>query len=315
MLDLRLVVDETASGSAPVKVRCVNPNHDDPQASMAVYPDNIHCFGCGFHRNDWDECLSLLLGVSKAEAHAVAGQYSTERIDAYRVKAAQYANANPLPRARAEMYNRFMRESVTHRMSWYLQRGLTPETINRELLGHDGCRFSIPVYNVRGELVTIRFRRDDMMLPEWWEEDDGKRTYNPKYSGLKGRNGLYLYGAHWMSQMDTDFAIVTEGELDALLLRQHGFPAFSATNGARQVGAVVVILCEMLPMVRRLIVATDQDAPGGDAAIQVAKVAHGLGLTVVRWAWLEGKDITEHLMRRGRLDVIEGEWNGSRFTF
>jgi hypothetical protein len=282
---------------------------------MAVYADNMHCFGCGFHRNDWDECLSLLLGVTRAEAHAVAPQYSIERLDAYRIKAAQYANANPLPRARAEMYNRFMRESVTHRMSWYLQRGLTPETINRELLGHDGCRFTIPVYNVRGELVTIRFRRDDNTMPEWWDEEDGKRTYNPKYSGLKGRNGLYLYGAHWLSQMDTDYAIVTEGELDALLLRQQGLPACSATNGARQAFAVVSHLHELLPGISRLVVATDQDAPGQEAAVQVAKAGTKLGLRVIRWEWLGGKDITEHLMWRGKLDVIEGEWNGSRFTF
>lgn len=311
MLDLRLVVDETASGSGPVKVRCVNPSHDDPQASMAVYPDNLHCFGCGFHRNDWDECLSLLLGVTKAEAQDVADRYSSEHL----TSKAQYADPTPLPLARAEMYNRFMREHVTHRMSWYLQRGLTQETINRELLGHDGCRFTIPVYNVRGELVTIRFRRDDMKMPEWWDEDDGKRTHNPKYSGLKGRNGLYLYGAHWLSQKDSDFAIVTEGELDALLLRQQGLPGCSATNGARQAGALVHLLSEVRPLLRRVIVATDQDGPGQEAAVQVATNASSLGLGVIRWSWLGGKDVTEHIQFRGKLDVIEGEWNGSRFQF
>jgi DNA primase len=313
MLDLRLVVDESASGYGPVKIKCLV--HDDPTASMCIYPDNIHCFGCGYHRNDWDECLALLLGISKDAAHEVAPRYSTESLDAYRTKAAQQARRDPLPKARALMYNRYLRDVMSHRLDWLYKRGLTDETIDRELLGHDGFRFSIPVYDFEGRLVTIRFRRDDTILPEFHEDENGRPVPVPKYSGLKGRNGLYLYGEHWLSQFPQHWVIVTEGELDALRLRQQGLPAVSATNGARQTGAVIRLLLDVLPDLRSLYIATDQDEPGEEAAVQAAKAASAFSVEATRLMWMEGKDITEHLQMRGKLDVMKGVWNGEKFDW
>lgn len=305
MLDLRLAVDETAYGDGPLKVRC--PVHDDPSASLAVYPDNIHCFGCGFHRNNPDEALAVLLGISRTEARSALPQFDSERLDAYRLRAAERAKLDPLPTSKAKMYNTFLRQTMSHRLEWFYARGLTDETIDRALLGHDGARFTIPVFDQHGQLLTIRYRKD--LMPDQWDREDN-RTRIPKYSGTKGRNGLFLYGAQWLG--DTDYVIVTEGELDALRLLQCGHPVCSATNGARQVVRVPRLLSELFPSIRRLYIATDQDDAGHDAARQTARGAEGYEVKRLRWL-TEVKDVTEHLML-GDDSWYEESWNGKGFV-
>lgn len=314
MLDLRLAVDESAFGDAPTKIRCLNPNHDDPAASLAVYPDNLHCYGCGFHRNDVDEALALLLGITKAEAATRLGQYDSDKLDAYRERVAKEARRDPMPYGVAVMYNRFLREQMPQRLEWFYERGLTDETIDTHLLGHDGYRFSIPVFDSNHQLLTIRYRRDDVLLPEMWDEQDST-TRIPKYSGTYKRNGLYLYGEHWLTGADE--IVVTEGELDALRLWREGTSSCSATNGARQAHRVPAMLRDLLPGMHTVHIATDADEPGDKAAIQTAQAAHALGLKAVRWTWVSGaKDITEHLQSgRGLEDILKGVWNGSRFCF
>jgi DNA primase len=286
MLDLRLVVTDRVLG--PVKVRCVNPDHEDPNASMTVYADNIHCFGCGFHRNDYDEALALLRaagakGNGKGKVH-------------------KSRPAKPPTLGVAQMYHRFLRESRTQRLSWLYARGLTDESIDMALLGHDGGRFTIPVFDANGKLVTIRFRNDDV-YGEW-----------AKYSGWPGVNQTYLYGANWIDESDNSFVVLTEGELDALRLRQSGLCSCSVTNGAGNSHAAPSLLSGMrLGAGTRLVVATDQDSAGDSAAIQTAREAARLGFEVWRWEWWDAKDITEHLNNNGTLQVLWRKWDGHEY--
>lgn len=302
MLDLRLAVSETAFGTSPVKIPC--PVHDDPTASMAVYADNVHCFGCGFHLNDWDEALALLLGISKDEARVVAPRYSAECVPQTTKRPSP---RDPINIGHAKLYNRYLREVMPHRLAWFHNRGLTDATIDAEFLGHNGFSFVIPVYDSQRRLLTLRFRRDDAVLHD--------ETKLAKYSGLKGRNGLYLYGEHWLHEFTQRWVIVTEGELDALRLWQTGLCAISATNGARQAPQIPRLLSELSVRVDRLFIATDQDGPGEEAARAIARAADEYGMRSVRLSWCEGKDITEHLQLRGKLDVMKGVWNGERFVY
>lgn len=270
-------------------------------------------FGCGAHFNDWDEALSLLLGVTKAEAHAVAPHYSSESLDAYRERAALEARRDPLPPAYADIYYRNLYKTRRHRLEWLYARGLTDETIALAKLGHSGTHFTIPLFDANGNLLSLRFRKDDEYVPD--EDEDGKAF--PKYSGMKGRNGLYLYGEWLLSQRPYDFTFVTEGELDALRLWQDGYPAVSATNGARQARNAPILLRRLFPTVRRLLVATDGDGPGTEAAAAVSAEGQRLGFGVVRCSWFVGKDITEYLKAGGKLEWLMKEtvceYNADRF--
>lgn len=320
MLDLRLAVEPSAFGSSPIKVPCLNPAHHDPNPSMCVYPDHLHCYGCGFHRNDWDESLALLLGVTKAQAREAADRYE----DTGRTVARGRTDDKELPPlllGRAGLYHRFLRERYPNKARWFYDRGLTDETINSGLLGYDGFRFTIPIFGADGSLRTIRYRADYTRLPD--KLLDGLREVPvPKYSGIRGRNQLYLYGAHWL-QSDSKYAIICEGELDALLLHQLGYVAVSATNGAGQAYLLPSLLREACPALRIIYIATDQDrgdgrttSKGEEAAVKVAHACREASLVACRLSWLIGKDVTEHYTRNGnRLDFMRGEWDGTRFIF
>lgn len=301
MIDLRRVVSRQVYGTGPVKIQCLNPLHRDDAASLAVYADNLHCFGCGWHRNDLDECLSLLGGTIEAASSEVV---TTDR------------PAIAATLAQAKLYNRLLHLCPQY-ADWYLGRGLAWETIDEACLGYDGFRFTIPVFDINGNLLTIRYRKDDSITPnDYWQEDgylfapthaevearQRKRYTNPKYLGTRGSNDVYLYGAQWLR--DTSSVVVCEGELDALLLHQHALPAVSTTNGAGRVFSCLDMLPDLWKQTTVLYVATDQDKAGNEAAAKVIRKAHEMGLEAYRSRWLLGKDITEFMREGGTWDAV-----------
>ena len=304
MIDLRLAVTDQVVGDQPVKVKC--REHNDKTASLAVYSDHLHCFGCGFHLDlDQDKdgiaCAQLdghrdpLAYLLKVEdASGIAAKYTNESLDRYREKTAQEARRDPLPASLATIYNAVLGTQRHERLDWLYARGLTLETINDPdvLLGHDGTRFVIPVFDKDRHLVALRYRLD----PAYNSQRDIDRC---KYLGMKGRNGLYVYPEPLLTTLpllyDPTTLVVTEGELDALRLWQEGMPAVAVTNGAGQVEKLPRMLYDQLSFVRTLIIATDQDEAGEEAYRRTKHAAECLDFTVKRLRWEEGKDVTEAL--------------------
>jgi hypothetical protein len=268
---------------------------------MAVYRDNIHCFGCGFHRNNADESLAVLLGCTNEEAFEKLIQFQVDFVPVPKGAAPR----TPISIGIARMYSRFLTEHMPERIHWLLGRGLTLDTIESQMLGHTGSHFTIPVLDQSQNLLTVRYRRDDAVSTE-----------GPKYLGMKGRNGAYLYGEHWLSQMETDFVIVTEGEFDALLLMQYGLPACSLTNGAGQVVRIPQYLSKVFPgrQFLSVVIATDTDKPGEEAARKTAVAAIAEGVTPYRLLMVE-KDATEHFKAGGLQQLRVGVFDakGTRF--
>jgi DNA primase len=289
MLDLRLALPDEerymAAGDLPVKVRC--REHTDRHPSLNVYPDHLHCYGkCGLHLSG-EAALRYLL---KQEDVDVA-HYTNEALDAYRQRAAEEAKRTPLPEALAVAYHKLLLNMRVERLEWLHARGLTDETIHVHALGHDGFRFTIPVYDADGNLVTIRLRRDDEY-----------GLHRPKYMGMAGRNGLYLFPEDVLSREenhDFDSLIVCEGELDALRLWQDDLPAVTVTNGAGQIAKLPALVKQAFPWVTELQFATDQDEAGCEAARLGMAEARTLGFETGRVVWPleEGKDVTEFYAR------------------
>lgn len=305
-VDCRLaIMDEPPPSGEAVYIRCSNPKHTDKNASCAVYPDHIHCFVCGFHIAYRMESLAHLLKIDVREAFKRARYYTTEGLDAYRERAAIEARKDPLPPSVAQGYNRILWESRYERMSWYYSRGIKSEWIDLMKLGHTGEKFSIPIWDKDGKLLNIRFRRDD----EYYiAPDEGERPA-PKYSGMKGRNGTYFYPERlfhgWAYGSTTsvvglgEWCVVCEGELDALRLWVEGIPAISPTNGANSVKQVVEFL-KQYPRIKRIYIATDQDAAGDKAAQEFMSLAQGYDV-VERLIWGGAKDVTELYQSGGEL--------------
>lgn len=99
------------------------------------------------------------------------------------------------------------------------KRGLTKDTIEEYQLGWDGHRYTIPVRNRKGELVNVR-RYD----PKAKQGKDKMKSWST------GTGSRRLFLPDILDHSDT--VIITEGEMDAVIGRQHGLPTLSHTAGA-----------------------------------------------------------------------------------
>lgn len=305
-LDLRLAVTDSPLGDMPEKISC--PAHDDPAASMAVYRDHTYCYGCGKVDHGYYALALLLYGDHSEEnrrrAREVGHRYTAREVDAYRERVDQQVKLDPLPWGLALSYhNLLFSEYRGGRREWLHERGLSLDSINRFRLGHDGVRYTIPVYDQRGQLLTIRYRRDDHYGTHTFDPRKGKEVAIPKYSGMRGRNGLFLYPAEEIAQKlylsGLSSLVVVEGELDAVRLWQEGIPSVSATNGAGSVAKLPALIREAFPQITHLSFACDQDAAGSEATNQGITAAIKEGFEWEYWVWpIEWgcKDITEVLL-------------------
>jgi DNA primase len=299
-LDLRLAVTDSPLGDMPEKIPC--PVHTDPSASLAIYPGAIHCFGCGLHSTGYFALALLLYGHRDAEsvrrAVEVGEKYTARSLDAYRARVETQVKLEPLNRSIASVYKINLYNARSNRLQWLYDRGLTDESIDRFNLGHDGTRFTIPIYSREGDLLTIRFRRDDFYGTTEFDPRRGEDRPLPKYSGLRGRNGLFLFGAEDVEIAQPKTLVVVEGELDAIRLWQEDIPAVSATNGAGAVAKLPALIREQFPQIDTLEFCCDQDTPGKEAAALGLAAARSLGFEASYWGWPEEwgcKDITEVL--------------------
>ena len=299
-LDLRLVVTDAPLGEMPEKITC--PEHDDPSASMAVYPGAVHCYGCGLHSTGFFALALLLYGrrdeESMRRAVQVASRYTARSLDAYRERVDQQVKLDPLPHGLADAYHSLLQNVRSDRFDWLLERGIDFLSAKSFRLGHDGTRFTIPVFSATGDLLTIRYRRDDHYGTHTFDPRKGKTVAIPKYSGMRGRNGLFLYPAHKIASHASKHLVVVEGELDAVRLWQEGIPAVSATNGAGSVARLPALIREAFPQIDTLLFACDQDEAGREATNAGITAAIKEGFKWEEWRWPEewGKDITEVLL-------------------
>jgi len=192
----------------------------------------------------------------------------------------------PMSSDSAEYFHKRLRD----KRLWFQNRGLTDETIDREMLGYDGKAFVIPVWSKDRKLMTLRFRRDDKV------SEDGS-----KYWGMSGRNDVILYNESALSLVrDWGLVVICEGELDCLRLYQEGVPAISSTNGAAAFSPEMAEkIDEIKP--RIVVVAYDQDEEGLPNSARVARLFGKRG-RVVRWPLDFAKDVSELL---GRISAEE----------
>ena len=317
-VDIRLAVG-TPVGDQPIKMMCPDRihmkrvEHADDKGSLAVYSDNIQCFGCGFHIGRRYAALAFLLGYWDGEGDVESGEV-TAAVKKVKRELPRFVNRHPVqakepyvPRINpytVEAYQQFLFKYKGDRLvdELYIKRGLTEESVRYYGIGHTGTHYSIPVLGESGQLYTIRFRSDE-------EVTDGTGQDSRKYQGLWGRNkptlfpmqavlGLTEIGELW----------VTEGEFDAIASNQAGAITLTITNGAGNVSKIVEMVAELGIHVNRWTIATDQDGPGEKAAEKLVTELFKSGQSQVRrarWAW--GKDLTEYYATGGSRERITYE--------
>ena len=301
-VDLRTVVTPGAQirGDKPTTTRCFW--HEDHNPSLRVYPDHLHCFGCNEH-------MDLLDFVAWQEKLDVRQDFE-QLLEILESRYVGMVPVPPPPKPRKSLQPvprdvaQHLHQRLGSRREWFHRRGFTDDTIDREMLGYDRKAFAIPVWSSRGEFLTVRFRRDDEALGEETE-------LQSKYWGLAGRNDAFLYNTRALELVKVwGFAVICEGELDALRLHQEGIPSVSVTNGvgAFHEGFVREIrACDP----DRVVIAYDQDEQGRVHGIRVARM-FGLKGRVASWPREWGKDVTEVLQNRPIEDLVtrlmEADW-------
>ncbi len=321
-VDVRLAANngDDIVADLPVFIEC--PEHErrgygrDTTASLAVYMDHIHCYGCDFHITRRLDSLGYLLGITDFhEILQVARRYTTDALDAYRERVGEKARKDLLPPSLADAYQSLLWNMRNPRIDWLKARGLTLDTIRDFKFGHDSTRFTIPFFRRMNfddarptDLVTVRFRRDDMYGTEIFNPKTGKMYEIPKYSGMTDRNGLYLYPEWKIAYQHRSWLVVCEGELDAALCWQEGIFACSTTNGAGNMKHIVSLLEPYRSHFDGLMICGDMDERGRKASEQVYDAAKQAGIDKIQIAeWDEQyKDITEFFVGTGRnQDALE----------
>jgi len=145
------------------------------------------------------------------------------------------------------------------------ERGLSLDTIKQFKLGFRGEKYCIPIFSATGDCINIRLYHPkpktaaSKMIS--YSEGTGKNKIN--YGGMS------LFPVSILN--DHKKIVVTEGEMDCMLLNQMGFPAVTVTGGA---GSFKAEWAKEFFIGKHVFICFDIDIAGDRGALRVAKILH-----------------------------------------
>jgi DNA primase len=182
----------------------------------------------------------------------------------------------------AHQYHRNLPERIRDYMRH--ERGIADAVIDRHLLGWNGSRITIPIYDRAGKLAFFKLAKD---------QDD--RTDSPKMLATP-RAHAELYG--WERVLSKpEQIIICEGEFDRLVLESRGFAAVTSTGGALTFRSE---WAEALREIPTICVCFDNDDAGRQGAERVARLIPYAKVVQLPEDVGEGGDVTDFFVRLGR---------------
>jgi hypothetical protein len=165
------------------------------------------------------------------------------------------------------------------------QRGLSIDTLERFLIGYDGQRFTIPVYDEEGDLVNVRRYKPN-----------AKSHKDKMMSWGTGTGVGRIYGLDTLANADE--VLLTEGEMDRLIGIQNKLPAVTHTSGAS------VFKMEWAPYFKDkdVYIAYDEDSSGDQGAMKAAQILKTSARSVHRvklGTGIKGGDVTDFFVTLG----------------
>lgn len=202
------------------------PLHDDSNASASVNFERgvWNCFA-GCPGGEVGELVWRLNQLEQTEitSEGATGGFTASVTD---INAARRRkrNSNSIPLPTMGAVNGWHQYLLDHQdLLDYLEarRGITRDTVVRFMIGYDSEprneAFTIPMFNADGNLVNVK----------WYRPDPGEKN---KMWGCTKHNEARLYPMAAMKGAKEIY--VCEGEMDALILNQYGFPAVTGTGGS-----------------------------------------------------------------------------------
>lgn len=192
---------------------------------------------------------------------------------------------------------RYQQNLSEHAAAYLLERGLTDETISRfrygyvkdPFPGHEhlrGC-VSIPYLSPAGDVGTIRFRQLD-------------NPNGPKYMSM-ANDTPRLYNVSDL-ELPVSGMVLTEGEFDAAIIRQCGFPVVGAPGAS----SWQKVWNRLLWQYGVIYFPHDDDDAGREMAKSIASQLDNL-----RPIPMDGGDVTSYYLRHG-IDGIKKKLSGKR---
>lgn len=208
---------------------CEDPNTSkSPSAGIKPESGEWHCMSCdgggaitdlvkdlqensGFDTNK--EMANGFLQNPEQRAKRLANLQS-------RAAGGPAANAQPLPsREQILQWTEDLLDNPPALQVLQSKRGITLETIRTWDIGWDGNRYMLPVYNAARDLINVRKYKPGALQPK------------DKMFNVTGHGTAAIFGVSRLRKHDT--IVITEGEMDCILLNQHGIPAITQTAGAK----------------------------------------------------------------------------------
>ena len=268
--------------------RCPNPSHQDDHPSVFVYPNGMHCFGCGWGTGDiWYAC-KIFLGWDRAKTRRqlfnFMQSHSSPRKD-------NNKQSNPLS---IGMIRVWVDSRDTQDTKYLVDKySVSSEILDLTLIGYTGNAFSIPHVGLDGRVWTVKFRRDDRQT-----------TDPPKYWGLEGREQNYLFPAFalWSYLKEQpESLLLCESEFDALSALSHGYAALSVPSGSStRLDKWEGIWGELAKREVVIYLAFDMDKAGQKAATKASLYFSKFpSILTVRASWDDANDLAELFVKGG----------------
>jgi hypothetical protein len=260
-----------AVGNGEYKACC--PIHQENTPSFRLYPDHLHCFGCGWHGDALDLARELER-LSMKDAKAALGVASSEpRIDPYAgIKPAGTPDYPPHPGRDVTVWNPKFRDSGRPK-GWSKYR---PDRVHvyRSATGA-----------ILGVVLRVPIIGDRKITPwiEWstWLTEPGKeasRRDRPGWCHTKPARPRPLYGLDLLARRPNAGVILVEGEKCADWLRKFGFLAIAWPGGGN-----AAVHADWSPLAgRRVLAWPDADAPGLQAMTRAGELVTAAGAASFR---------------------------------
>ena len=204
------------------------------------------------------------------------------------------------PRDLAVRYHRFLPEEIRQYLN---RRGIPDGIINRQLLGWNGRRITIPIFGPTGDVIMFRFAKSP-----------NDTSASPKMLSEVGSN-VEIYGWETLARKPLR-VVICEGEFDRLVLEANGFPAITSTAGA---GIFPGRWAAEFEEIRHVYVCFDRDDAGRRGAVNVRHVLPQAHIVELPAEVNEGGDVTDYFVRLGKsridfeilLAIAAGQENAS----
>ena len=272
----------TADSKGEVQVRSCFRHDPNPSMFINLIDGRYNDFGSDFGGDAYNfymQMHNVTFATAKKAVDEIVGDPTTDQ--PYNIVV-----ATPIPDEKVDQLHQNLMRNPAYRQYLVEQRGLDLDTIKRRKIGHDGERFTIPVYNKFNVCVNLR-----RYLPG---ASGGDKVMN--YAKGYGQARLYPLDA-----LESQTVIIHEGEWDALLQESKGFKAITNTAGA----GTWLSQWNDLFKGKNVFICYDNDEPGRKGAEKVATNLHGVAkkvsiVTLPLSGTPDDKDITDYYLKHGK---------------